>query len=57
MTVETHLSTLQRRHDDLDEAITAAARDHGVDDLEIQAMKKEKLHLKDEIARLQATTD
>ncbi|MEA5160505.1 YdcH family protein [Cereibacter johrii] len=57
MTVETHISTLQRRHDELDAAIEAAARDHGVDDLEIQAMKKEKLYLKDEIARLQATVE
>ncbi|WP_096787465.1 YdcH family protein [Rhodobacter sp. CZR27] len=57
MTVESHISVLRRRHDELDEQIAAALQHRGIDDLEIQAMKKEKLQLKDEITRLEAAVD
>ncbi|MCE6951413.1 YdcH family protein [Cereibacter sphaeroides] len=57
MTVESHISVLRRRHDELDEQIAAALQHRGIDDLEIQAMKKEKLQLKDEITRLEAAVE
>ena len=52
MSVESHVQELRRKHQSLSNAIEAAARSPGVDDLSISQMKKEKLRLKEEIARL-----
>ena len=59
MSVETHLAELERRHRALDHEIQEASSHPGADDLEIAELKRRKLHIKDEIARLkssQATT-
>ena len=50
MSVESHLAELERRHEALDREIAEAQTHPGTDDLEIAALKKRKLQLKDEIA-------
>lgn len=52
MSVESHLAELQRRHEALKKQIEEAATHPGTDGLEITEMKRRKLHIKDEIARL-----
>ncbi len=46
------LVNLRTEHRDLDDAIARLAEAHPVDQLQMQRMKKRKLALKDEIARL-----
>jgi hypothetical protein len=52
MALTAHLETLKRKHSELSEAVEAAQRAPGVNDLEVASMKKEKLRLKEEITRL-----
>ena len=53
MSIAAHLAELERRHRAL-EAEIAEARSHpSVDDLQIVQLKRRKLLVKDEIARLQ----
>ena len=46
-----HIDSLQRKHDLLDHHINQEFEHHR-DQTEVNKMKKEKLHLKDEIAQL-----
>lgn len=52
MSLESHIDALQKEHDRLDALIATELRRTGSDDLELVKMKREKLHLKDEIVRL-----
>lgn len=52
MSVESHLAELQRRHEALKKEIEEATTHPGTDDLDITEMKRRKLQIKDEIARL-----
>jgi hypothetical protein len=52
MSVESHLAELHRRHEVLEKQIEEAMAHPGTDDLEITEMKRRKLQIKDEIARL-----
>lgn len=52
MSLGSHLQELQRKHQHLSEAVEEAQRHPGYDDLAIADMKKQKLRLKEEIARL-----
>ncbi len=52
MALNAHLETLKRKHNEMSEAVEAAQRSPGIDDLEVATMKKEKLRLKEEISRL-----
>tara|TARA_R110002094_G_scaffold52716_2_gene64125 strand:- start:834 stop:998 length:165 start_codon:yes stop_codon:yes gene_type:complete len=52
MALNAHLDTLKRKHEAISEAVESAMRSPGVDTLEVATMKKEKLRLKEEIARL-----
>jgi len=52
MSLESHIDALQKEHDRLDALIAAELRHTSSDDLELVRMKREKLHLKDEIVRL-----
>ncbi len=52
MSIESHLVELQRRHAVLDKAIKEAMHHPSADPLEIKDLKRRKLLLKDEIARL-----
>ena len=51
--LQVRLTTLQQEHRDLDEAINAIAAAPGADPLTVKRLKKKKLHLKDEIARIE----
>jgi hypothetical protein len=52
MSMGSHLQELRKKHQNLSEAVEEAQRHPGYDDLEIAEMKKQKLRLKEEIARL-----
>ncbi len=47
------LIVLKQEHRDLDDAIQALSGTRASDQLQLQRMKKKKLHLKDEISRIQ----
>lgn len=52
MSVESHLAELERRHATLESDIREALAHPSVDALEVAEMKRRKLQLKDEIARI-----
>lgn len=52
MSLATHLEELKRRHNDIERAIDDALAHPSVDDLEIVTLKRRKLAIKDEIAKL-----
>ncbi|WP_375280046.1 YdcH family protein [Pseudooctadecabacter sp.] len=54
MSLTSHLQELKKKHESLSNAVEVAQRSPGVDDLEISRLKKQKLHLKEEITRLSA---
>lgn len=56
MNVDSHLDQLRQRHQGLKARIREEERHPSVDHLEITAMKREKLHLKEEIERLARTS-
>lgn len=55
MSVDLHLAELERRHHALDLEIEEATNRPGTDPLELSELKRKKLLLKDEIARLKDT--
>ena len=52
MSVESHLAELERRHEALKREIQEAQTHPGSDELEIAALKRRKLQIKDKIAEL-----
>jgi hypothetical protein len=52
MTIASHLVELRKKHDILSEQVEQAQRNPGSDALKIAELKKQKLRLKEEIARL-----
>lgn len=54
MSLSSHISQLRQKHELLDRQIEEAVRSPGTDDLEIAALKRQKLHIKEEIRRLGA---
>jgi hypothetical protein len=52
MAIESHLAELERRHQALEQEISEALSHPSSDDLMIVELKRRKLHVKDEIARL-----
>ncbi|MEJ1990158.1 MAG: YdcH family protein [Maritimibacter sp.] len=52
MKVDAHLNELRKKHETLSERVAKMQQSPSVDDLEIVALKKEKLRLKEEISRL-----
>ena len=54
MSLQSHLHELRKKHETLSEQVEAAQRSPGTSDFEIAQMKKQKLHLKEEITRLSA---
>lgn len=52
MSMDSHLQELQRKHQHLSEVVEEAQRSPGADDLVIHDLKKQKLRIKEEIARL-----
>ncbi len=53
MSMQTHLAELERRHQALEEEITEAQIHPSTDALRIAELKRRKLLVKDEIARVQ----
>ncbi|MGA7489972.1 MAG: DUF465 domain-containing protein [Xanthobacteraceae bacterium] len=53
MSLEAHLAELERRHRALEAEITEARAHPSIDNLELVELKRRKLLVKDEIARLQ----
>jgi len=53
MSIQAHLAELERRHQALEQEIVEAQMQLSCDDLKIAELKRRKLHVKDEIARLQ----
>jgi hypothetical protein len=53
MAVQSHLAELERRHQALEQEISEALSHPSTDALKIVELKRRKLHVKDEIARLQ----
>jgi hypothetical protein len=52
MTLSSHLQELRKKHQSLSETIEEAERSPGVDHLAVADLKKQKLRIKEEIARL-----
>ena len=52
MAIESHLAELEKRHQALEQEINDALTHPSADDLQIAELKRRKLHVKDEIARL-----
>jgi hypothetical protein len=51
MTTTGHISALERRHQELDRQIQAVMQKTRYDDLEVSALKRKKLEVKDELYR------
>jgi hypothetical protein len=56
MSIETHLSELERRHSALEAELNELRAHPSADDLTIVELKRRKLLVKDEIARLRQDT-
>ena len=52
MSIDAHLRTLKAKHDTLSREVEEAGRSPGMDQLAVRALKKRKLAVKEEIARL-----
>ena len=52
MAIESHLAELERRHQALEQEISEALSHPSTDGLKIAELKRKKLYVKDEIARL-----
>ncbi|KAA2314608.1 DUF465 domain-containing protein [Pseudooceanicola sediminis] len=52
MSLSSHLEELKKKHASLSAAVDQAHRSPGTSDLEITALKKRKLALKEQISRL-----
>ena len=52
MTIASHLQELRRKHENLSDLVEKAQRSPWTDALKIAELKKQKLRIKEEIARL-----
>jgi hypothetical protein len=52
MAIESHLAELEKRHQALEQEIDEALAHPSIDGLTIVELKRRKLHVKDEIARI-----
>ena len=52
MSLTAHLEELKKKHQSLSDQVDVAQRSPALDQIEIAAMKKQKLKLKEEITRL-----
>ena len=52
MSLQNHLSALERRHEELEREIAKEQLHPGNDELHMAELKRRKLHLKDEITKL-----
>jgi hypothetical protein len=54
MSIQAHLAELERRHQALENEISEALTHPSTDDLKVAELKRRKLQVKDEIARLRS---
>ena len=54
MAIQSHLAELEKKHQALEQEITEALAHPSADGLKIAELKRKKLHVKDEIARLRS---
>ena len=52
MSMSSHISELQKKHEELSQRVEMTQRSPSSNDLEISSMKKEKLRLKEQISNL-----
>ena len=52
MAIESHLAELEKRHEALEQQLTEALSHPSTDDFQLLELKRKKLYVKDEIARL-----
>lgn len=52
MSLSSHLQELRKKHESLAKEVESAQRSPAFDDLQLTALKKQKLRLKEEIERL-----
>ncbi|MEM8872189.1 MAG: DUF465 domain-containing protein [Pseudomonadota bacterium] len=52
MSLASHLSELRKKHEVLSDKIESEQRAPGTDGLQLTELKRQKLHLKDEIERI-----
>ena len=57
MSIQSHIAELERRHAALERQIEEAAQHPSVDPVEVKELKRRKLHIKDEITRLNGHTE
>jgi hypothetical protein len=55
MSIQSHLAELERKHQALETELSDALAHPSVDDITIADLKRRKLQVKDEIARLRQT--
>ena len=55
MSLSSHLQELRKKHEHLSHEVEEAQRSLSFDDLELTALKKQKLKIKEEIERLTAS--
>lgn len=55
MSLQTHLVELEKKHKALENALASALAHPSASDVELAEMKRKKLQLKDEIAKLKAS--
>ena len=56
MSIQAHLAELERKHQALEEELSDALAHPSVDDTTIAELKRRKLQVKDEIARLNSAS-
>jgi hypothetical protein len=56
MSIQAHLAELERKHQALESELSDALAHPSVDDMTIAELKRRKLQVKDEIARLKTTS-
>jgi hypothetical protein len=56
MSIQAHLAELERRHRALEDELAEALTHPSIDDMTIAELKRRKLQVKDEIARLKVDT-
>ncbi|MFT0862080.1 YdcH family protein [Ancylobacter sp. G4_0304] len=55
MSMQAHVAELERRHEALDKALREETARPASDEVRVNDLKRRKLYLKDEIARLKGT--
>ncbi len=54
MSLESHLTELMRRHQAIDQEIAESENHPSVDEVQLHELKKKKLQIKDEIAKVKS---